>query len=102
MQWKKALSGGNLVQREFMMSQDELEKEVRQCLAEWEQARQEHDELTRQYFASGPLLPGQPIRWPDKILTANAMAQLGQAIEKERAAEQRWYEELERWRPRPT
>ena len=84
------------------MGQDELEKEVRQCLGEWEQARREHDEVTRQYFASGPLPPGQAIRWPDKLLTSDAMAQLGQAREKERAAEQRWYEAIERWRPRPT
>ena len=78
------------------MSEDQLEKEVRQYLADWEQARKEHDELRHQYFSSGPLLPGQPIRWPEKVLTPDAMGKLGQASDKEKSAEQTFNEAIRR------
>ena len=80
------------------MSEEQLEKEVRQCLADWEQARKEHDELRHQYYASGPLLPGQPIRRPEKILTADVMEKLEQASENEKSAEQTFNEAIRRWR----
>ena len=80
------------------MSEDQLEKEVRQALAEWEQARKEHDEIRGEYITSGPLLPGQPIQWPEKLLNAEGWKRLEQAAEKEKLAEKLWNDAIARWR----
>lgn len=80
------------------MSEDQLENEVRQCLDEWEQARQEHDEIRREYITTGPLLPGQAIRWPEKMLNAEGWEKLEQAAEKEKSAGERWNDAIARWR----
>lgn len=76
------------------MSEDQMEKDARERLADWDQARIEHDELRGQYFATGSLLP---IRWAEK-LAPEAWEKLDQAEEKEKAAEQRWNEAIKKWR----
>ena len=81
------------------MSENQLEKEVRERLAEWDVAREEHDELRSRYFAVGSHIPGQSIRWAEK-LNDEAWEKLDQAEAKEKSAEKRWNEAIERWRPR--
>ena len=65
------------------MNQEELEKEAQQLLVEWERARKEHDDLRHQYFSSGSLRIGEPIRWPPELLTPDALLKLKEAWEKE-------------------
>lgn len=80
------------------MTERPFEKAVRERLIEWETARKEHDALRAQYFATGPVRPGEPFLQIPNVLTIEALASLKQAHDKEEAARQRWDAALEDFR----
>jgi len=80
-----------------MADENQLDKDERQARTEWDRARKDYDELRSQYVSSGPFVEGQPMPLPQKRISDGLKGELKQAREKERAAEQHWWDTIQKF-----
>lgn len=65
---------------------EELMAEVGRLQQAWLEADEENRRIAEQYIVTGTLIPGQPIRTPDKVLNEAGILEMNEAWEQREAA----------------
>ena len=81
-----------------MTYKEDLHEEMTRLLNEWLAARANEDRVCRPYISSGSIRPGEPIRWPDKVINAEANREMQKAIDATRLAYHAYMEARKRFR----
>jgi len=76
----------------------ELEDQVTETLREYQEARQQADKVRSQHIASGPLLPGEKLQWPPKVLDITGHKEIESADKNEREKWDAHQAAIEAWR----
>ncbi len=80
-----------------MTSSKEQAAELRRLLDVWVAASDKADRIRSQYISSGSLIPGQPIRWPEKMMTPEAIREIDEAEKAEKEAYSAYMETRKRF-----
>ncbi|GEM_PF-4021465 len=64
------------------LSVEMAEKEYSKRFQEWQDADKEYERIGKQYIRFEPVIDGQPLSMPEKVLDADGFRILGQAAEK--------------------